>query len=68
MSRRHKWVPLADFPDRDDLRVCAREDCRISRRDYGETRYEYRGTEPSLKFIANQKRSWPAPPCGGTPK
>ena len=64
---RHVWRPLPDFPGRDDLRFCAREECDMLRREYGGARYEYRtgASGGPSKFVANQKRSWPAPECKG---
>lgn len=61
--RRHKWVPLSEAPTRDDLRRCARPGCGMLRSDYGSQRYEFRTAE--FKWIANQKRTWPMPPCEG---
>lgn len=60
-KRRHRWVQNPAAPTRDDMRVCAHPDCGMLRNDYGPLRYEFR--TPAWKFIVNQKKTWPMPPC-----
>lgn len=64
--KRHKWVPLADFPARDDLRVCANKGCGMHRRDFSPERWEYRNQE--YRIIEVRKKSWSQPPCPGPSK